>query len=170
MIYINNRNITIQKLLHVSLVFLLIFNDIGFAASSLKGQAECNLLAPCSIFAPIVRIEEKGKGQYIIVEDETKKDAQIIQYKNNIIEEDIAFMYRSLLIGQALDLGLHADGLKALIERHLSHTDFKKYKWRELYEENEAICLPYERADTGQIQILKYYPKVVGDIFPPCCL
>ncbi|MGB2878697.1 MAG: hypothetical protein WBD24_00725, partial [Candidatus Omnitrophota bacterium] len=139
------------KAIAIVVMCLFVLNDVASAMGPVHPRK--NNLSPVSRFEPVVKIEYRG-GEHVIVENKNEKSKL---KATNTFKEDIGFMYLSLLIGQALRFGISEYGLKDLIRRDLSHIDFTRFKWEELYREEKAFCLPYERKDDGGRQLLRFY-------------
>lgn len=177
------------KAIAMAMVCLFFISDLALGID-LKDPAATSTLAPTSIFGPIVALKwDTATGRYLITEDEGEK-AFIIKCG----QEDNAFIYLNLLIGQFLHglsnlskLGVSNHGLQInlsdevkkgrlsefikSIKQYLPHIDFNRFMFKEMEWEGNTICLPYVRKDSPEdkpiIQILRYYlPDSKGAQFP----
>ncbi|OGW74946.1 MAG: hypothetical protein A2Z72_07435 [Omnitrophica bacterium RBG_13_46_9] len=121
------------------------------------------LLDPYVQMVAVKESEERERYYNRLFDDLVEGIGHLSQEDRNIrvFQKDVGFLYLSQLIAQAIHLRLSAEGLKRLIEKHLSHIDFTRFKWRELYFDTETggFSLPYVRKDDGSIQVLKYYAQ-----------
>ncbi|MGB2599008.1 MAG: pentapeptide repeat-containing protein, partial [Candidatus Omnitrophota bacterium] len=125
------------KAIATVVVCLFVFNDLAYPLSAYTR------------FKPLIITEGKG------------------------FKEDAGFLYLSNLIGQALNIERKINGeitpevIKMLTKKHLRAIDFTRFKWKELYREGKAFCLPYVRKEDGGTQILKYFhPDDISAEFP----
>ena len=126
------------------IVCLFVLNDISSAAQPGITRNSDHTLSPSSKFNPIVRIEKRN-GEFVFVENQDEK-AKL--EPTDTFQEDTGFVYLSLLIAQVMERygsKISEEGLKMLIMKHLSHIDFTRFKWQELYKEGSSFCLPYAR-------------------------
>lgn len=146
----------------MAIVYAFLVNDIAFALDS-RNLSSGSALAPTSIFNPIVTLKwDEEHSQYLITENQEEKDRFVYDY-----QEDAAFVYLNLLIGQfqhdlsgLSKLGVSDRGLKEHLEeikkdrlakfiesirRDLPHINFDRFRFNEMYWDGNTVCLPYER-------------------------
>lgn len=158
-------NTIFRRIVSLCVIFLFVLDTGNFSPLiSPTGAEEVSTLSPASRINPIVSIREEG-GRLTLVEDKEQRGALLNGFK-----EDAAFLYLSTLLAQVVarfDSRISPEGIKALIEEHLSHVDFSRFLWKELYKEGDIYCLPYLREDDGRKQILKYHKvRQDADAFP----
>jgi acetylornithine deacetylase/succinyl-diaminopimelate desuccinylase-like protein len=119
-------------------------------------------LSPDTRFAPLVSIQ-RANGRYIVVEN-TGTGVMERGLPASRFRDDVAFIYISQLIGQALDLDIGIEVFKELIEEHLSSSGaysrdlLDRYDLDRMWLENGVYCLPYTRSDDpSREQLLRYY-------------
>lgn len=154
-----NRCGILFKTITIGLVCLFLVNNIVFALE-LKSPTVNSALAPNSIFTPVVILKWNDSAkQYDIIENKTEKQKFIQGYR-----EDAAFVYLNVLIGQFVNglaelrkLGMSKRGIKEhlakfieSIKKNLPHINFDRFLFEKMYWDNNAICLPYVRKDTGE--------------------
>lgn len=142
------------KAVAIIVTCLFLFNEHAFALEEGGKNVSLNTLSPVSRFKPVVHIEKNG-DDFVIQEDLTEKSQLLEQSR-----EDMGFVYLNLLISQVLERyeeEISAQGLKRLIEKHLSHVDFTRFMWRDIYKEGNAFCLPYSPKDGEGTQVIRYF-------------
>ncbi|MBN1354400.1 MAG: HEAT repeat domain-containing protein, partial [Candidatus Omnitrophica bacterium] len=143
----------------------------------LKNPAATSTLAPPSRSGPIGIEWDSVNNKYnITVNNELKGEAQ----------EWVAFTYLGVLIGQFLyklhvlsDFGMTSRGIRKKVDHfknerlkafrnaiksELPHVNFERFRFEEIYWDNNTICVPYERKDKGHVELQdrthEYIPPV----------
>ena len=147
-------------------------NILSFQSACIKPAVFT--LAPTLRIKPMVDIEKQDEG-YVIVERDPSESAPLMLDLQGVsspeerarleegFQDDVAFMYLCHLIARSLEIGITEQGLKDLIEKHLSHVDFKRFLWQKIYKSGKMFHLPYVRKDTAgnsldqEVHILKFY-------------
>jgi len=172
MLSYKNKHSIFFRFIIIAVICCFILSDAVFALH-LRDSASNSALSPISRFNPVVRLKWQGDG-YSIIENEEERGKFTKGF-----QEDAAFVYLNLLIGQFLKdlsdlsmLGVSSNGLDdefveikngrldkfiRSIEQNLPHIDFSRFRFEEMTWEDDRVCLPYERKDDGRIQILKYF-------------
>ena len=141
-----------MKLVAISVAFFFTVNNFTFALEARPADT----LSPVSRVNPMISLVEED-GILRLVKDTSKrlKPTQAFQ-------EEWGFFYLSLYIGQILEnygSEISAKKLKKELEKHISHVEFKRFKWQEITKEGKTFRLPYRTSSSKKDRhpFLRFY-------------
>ncbi|MBD3296905.1 MAG: hypothetical protein GF392_06005, partial [Candidatus Omnitrophica bacterium] len=155
-------NCFFKSLVSTGLLVVFLSVNITSADELRTASGPSHTLSPDTSFTPLVTIKSVNGG-YTVVEN---TDTEMVDkgLPGSRFRDDVAFIYVSQLIGQALTLDIGIDVLTELIEEHLSYSSIycphllDRYGLDRMFQENGIYCLPYTRSDDpSREQLLRYY-------------
>ncbi|KJJ85760.1 hypothetical protein OMAG_000373, partial [Candidatus Omnitrophus magneticus] len=116
------------------------FNEIGYSSQNNISLATKNNIVPTSRFNPIAHVKfDTNLNDYAFKTSQENKT----QFVQNL-QEEAAFIYLTIAIGDWMRYGLGAKGLKELINHNIKKTvNFKNFLWDEIYKDGDAVIIPF---------------------------
>jgi mannitol/fructose-specific phosphotransferase system IIA component (Ntr-type) len=153
------------KVISLILIMFIVTGDMGIFAQDMlsKGRMSPSEIAASSRFWKMPVIVRQEDGEFVIESDLT--DVPLVNTDTSAFRDDVVFLYLSRLIAQVMTKykeSISAENLITLIERHLSGIGFfhdSKFKWREMYKDENTFCLPYvrEHGPMKEVLLLRYF-------------